>query len=128
MPLPGDITTIEVTGTCLDYAGNPLPGPVTFDPGTVLTDSTGLVILDGPVVVPLDSNGAFTAVLVCTDNADLRPAGWTYTISVGVAPPPPPWTPGTLVKDLPPPPAPPVSFPAALQHTLGAAVDLSALI
>jgi len=123
---PG-ITTITVTGTCLDYRGAPLPGPVVFDPGGVIIDAAGRVILGGPVTVPLSTAGTFSVVLPCTDNAGLSPAGWQYTVSITLTVPAAAWTPATLVQDLPVP-VPPASFRTGLPSALGPATDLSALV
>lgn len=53
MALPGDITTIQVTGTFTSGAGTGENGSVTFTPNSMLTDPGGLVIIPAvPAVKP----------------------------------------------------------------------------
>lgn len=110
MPLPGDLTTITVTGTLLDIFGNKAPGTVTFTPSVLpLTDSVGHVVIEGPTTASLDGFNNVNIVVVCTDNANL-PA-FTYTIAVALGG------------------APAAQFPGkAIPHTLGTTVDLTALL
>jgi hypothetical protein len=82
MPLPAGLTTITVTGSFPSGGGAPLSGTVTFTPSTDLTGAAGHVIIRAaPVEASLDYTGAVSQVLVCTDNADLSPAGWTWTVT-----------------------------------------------
>lgn len=88
MALPGDLTTITVTGTYLDGAGNPQGGTVTFTPSSSLTDQTGKIVLAkvSTVVQVSSSTGTFSVSgLACTDNANLVPAGWAWVVSVNIA-------------------------------------------
>lgn len=87
MSLPGGLTSITVTGTFSDGAGDPLGGTVTFWPSAELTDATGHVIIGAtPITATVNpSTGQFSQVLATTDNAGLLPEGWTYKIQVGVA-------------------------------------------
>lgn len=111
MPFPVGLTTIEVTGqNLLDFAGGALSGTVIFtasgpaaDPGaeTLLFGSATTEVVEG-VLVPV--------TIPTTDSAS--PA-FTYTISMKLDEP-----------DASPPPWPGVSIPASL----GASVDLSALL
>ena len=84
MPLPVDLTTVTVTGN-FPSGGvgiSPLAGTVTFAPSTDLTDSVGHVIIRAaPVEASLDYTGSFSVALVCTDNTDLSPTGWTWTVT-----------------------------------------------
>ena len=111
MALPGDLTTVVVTGRFLDPAGVPLTGTVTFTPSAEVTDATGRVVI--PAVTrsyPLSAQGTFTSgPLASTDNADLLPESWSYAVSVSLAK------------------APEFSFSAAIPHA-PSPVDLSALI
>jgi hypothetical protein len=112
MPLPGNVTTITVNGTYLGPGGNPLSGAVTFTPNVpVLTDvaAPGFVV-GATVTAPLTTAGHFTAVLPCTDNGALSPSGWVYAVSENIAG------------------QPPRDFFVALPSTLGASVDLAAVV
>jgi hypothetical protein len=86
MALPEGLTTITVTGTFLTAAGEPLGGTVLFAPTVPLTDRTGQVVLSvNPVVAEVsDTTGEFSVVLPTTDNTALLPAGWAYSVQVGV--------------------------------------------
>jgi hypothetical protein len=109
MPLPGDITTITVTGAYLDPFGNPLSGTVVFVLPVTLQDSTGKVVLAAGPYPAVLVNGRFSITLPCTDNATVSPVNFTYTVVEQV--------PGVGRT---------TSF--LLPHTLGASVDISALV
>lgn len=84
MPLPVGLTTIIVTGSFPSggVGTSPLSGTVTFTPSTDLTDAAGHVIIRAaPVEASLDYTGGISVQLVCTDNADLSPTGWTWTVA-----------------------------------------------
>jgi hypothetical protein len=86
MPLPGDITTIVLTGTYLAADGSALAGQVSFAPSSVLTDTAGEVIL-GQFPLPArlqPGTGSFSVALPCTDNAGLSPAGWMWQAVIQV--------------------------------------------
>jgi hypothetical protein len=111
MTFPAGLTAIEVTGLhLLDLAGNPASGYVTFTAsGPVASPAAGAVVLgsaDAQV-----SEGVMTPLTLPTTDA-VSPA-FTYTIYLrlqGEDADPPPWT--------------GISIPS----TLGASVDLSALL
>lgn len=109
MALPGNITTITVTGTFLSPAGTAASGTVSFTPTSVLTDTNGVTILtEAPTTAQL-SAGAFSVVLPCTNNVSIRPNPFEYVVNVNV-----PYTAQA-------------AFGIALPTTLGSTVDLSAL-
>jgi parallel beta-helix repeat protein len=112
MPLPGDLTTITVTGSYPAPVGGspPLTGTVTFQPSADLTDATGKVILRAAPIELLLSAGALSVVLPCTDNATLQPAGWYWIVTEDID--------GLPAR----------VYNIELPHTLGASVDLSALV
>jgi hypothetical protein len=110
MALPGNITTITVTGSYASVTATAAAGAVLFTPSSVLTDSNGMVILTGtPVTAPL-VDGTFSIVLPCTDNVSIRPNPFYYTVNEAVA--------GSGQQP----------FNIALPSTLGPAVDMSALV
>lgn len=81
MTLPVNLTTITVTGTYLDLAGNPIAGQVKFTPRAVLKNTTSNVILiNSTITVTLDANGAFSQALVATDDTDAAPLNFTYQV------------------------------------------------
>jgi hypothetical protein len=112
--LPGDITTITVTGQYLGVTSNPASGTVIFTPSTVLTDTEGQVILTGlPVTAVLDDTGSFSITLPCTDNDSIRPNPFYYTVTEAI---------GGSGGMYPQP-----AFNVVLPSSLGASVDISAL-
>ena len=81
MTLPVNLTTITVTGTYLDIAGDPIAGQVKFTPRAVLKNVTSDVILiNSTITVTLDANGAFSQSLVATDDSDAAPIDFTYEV------------------------------------------------
>lgn len=108
MSLPGDLTTITVTGSFPNIAGQPQAGSVTFDPGQPVADSGGLVILTGAVTRQVWNGKMQPVALPCTDNAGLNPTGFPYLVTEKI---------GLNTR----------SYPVFLPHTLGATVDLSQL-
>jgi hypothetical protein len=81
MALPNNLTTVTVTGTYLDIAGDPIAGQVKFTPRAVIKNVTSNVILiNSTITVTLNSNGAFSQVLVATDDTDAAPVDFTYQV------------------------------------------------
>ena len=91
--LPADVGLCTVTGmllSSLQLEGSdadpdlvPAVGKVKFVPSVkhVVHAGTPSVILMQPVEVELDQYGAFSTVLVATDDEDINPSGWTYQVS-----------------------------------------------
>lgn len=113
MPLPGDITTITVTGDYTDITGAPLSGALIFTPTADLTDLAGHVILRVTPSVAGLVNGAFSITLPCTDNVTITPASWAWTVAENLYQTGKPLTVRTYTILLP--------------HTLGTTVDISTL-
>lgn len=80
MALPAGIPSVRVHGTYAAPNGAPLSGTITFGVPALLTFSTANVFLAGPVAVKLDENGSFSVDLPATDNPDMNPTGWTYSV------------------------------------------------
>lgn len=82
MALPTNLTTVEVTGRFVDQSGAPVRGSVTFDLDTYLLDAGESVVLtDSTVTVTLDSTGSFAVDLATTNDPDVTPNGWTWTLT-----------------------------------------------
>lgn len=107
MPLPGSIQYITVHGTFQDSGGNPCTGSITFAPPPILVDPGSSVIYSRPVSANLDATGAFSVSLVCTDNPELVPPGWSYTVTERIT--------GSSSR----------AYQVFLPHTLGVSVDFS---
>jgi len=84
MPLPSDLAVVLVTGSFPQIDGEAQDGTVTFDPGTVLRDSTGQVILDGAATAQVRDSVMIPISLPATDNATLSPGPgtWAYAVTV----------------------------------------------
>jgi hypothetical protein len=81
MALPSNLSTITVTGTYIDIAGNPIAGQILFTPRSVVRDpSAKTILINSTIVVNLDTNGQFTTSLVVTDDSDASPTGFTYYV------------------------------------------------
>jgi len=108
MAIPGDLTTITVTDTYINADGTFASGTVTFTPTSQLQDATGEVVVTASTITATvnATRGTFSVVLPCTDNADLTPSPWAYTVVINV--------PGVSSQ----------SFTALFPHTLGASVAL----
>jgi hypothetical protein len=112
MPLPNDLNVIIVTGTWQTITGTALTGQVIFTPSTTVADSTGHVILpQAGYAAVLNASGQISVTIPCTDNANLQPTGWTYTVQEQI-----PYA-GTTWR----------TYSISLPHTLGSTVDLSAV-
>lgn len=85
MPFPGDLTTRTVTGTFRWGNGAPQNGYVTFTPSADLVDSTGNVIVPALPVTATLYGGSLSISLLCTDNADISPSGWSWIVTVNIA-------------------------------------------
>lgn len=106
MALPGNLSTITVTGTYIDFAGNGIAGQVKFTLSQVLIDAAAdTVIIPSTVTADLNANGSFTAVVPITNDPDINPAAFTYLFEeafIGGA-----------------------SYTITLNSSLGASVDIS---
>lgn len=91
--LPVDVGICTVTGTLKSgeqiEGSDPDPdlaslsGYVKFNPSTTRTVHAGeeLIIYLKPITAEVDENGYFETQLIATDDTDLNPHGWTYTVS-----------------------------------------------
>ena len=82
MALPGNVTTVVVLGTFLTPEGNPSTGTITFTPSRWLNNpGANVAIPDSSVTKTLGTAGNFSVTLPVTDDTDLTPANWYYTVS-----------------------------------------------
>ena len=82
MPLPGDLTTVVVTGTYLSGDGSPCVGTVTFTSGQALSNQVnGTFIVVGTFTAILDATGSFSIALPVSDDPDWFPQHWTYSVT-----------------------------------------------
>jgi hypothetical protein len=80
--LPTNLTTVEVTGRYIDHNGSPVRGSVTFDTDYYVLDAgQNVVVIEAPITVNLDATGSFAVDLIATDDPDMTPTGWTWTLT-----------------------------------------------
>lgn len=78
---PPGISVTTLTGRYLHPNGSPVSGSLTFRGPRTLTMPGADTIVLGPIDVVLDYNGEFSVELVSTDNANMSPTGWTYSVT-----------------------------------------------
>lgn len=80
MALAPSLTTVNVTGSYVDYEGNPIEGQIRFTLNEVLRNGTDdQMVAPSSVVVAL-SSGAFSVALPATNDPDIVPNPFTYTV------------------------------------------------
>jgi len=80
MALGSNLTTVTVTGSYVDFEGNPIQGQVRFSIGEVLRNGTDdQMVAPSSVVVPL-SSGSFSVLLPATNDPDVVPNPFVYTV------------------------------------------------
>jgi hypothetical protein len=81
MALPTSLSTVTVTGTYVSLIGNPISGSLTFQPVTILKETNAnVIIMPSYITKTLDANGSFTVTLPCTDDTDVTPEPFVYTV------------------------------------------------
>ena len=82
MPLPANTTTVVVLGTFNTPEGNPSTGTITFTPSAWLLNSgANIAIPNSAVSKSLGTAGDFSVTLPITDDADLSPNPFVYSVS-----------------------------------------------
>ena len=80
MALGANINTVTITGNYVDYEGNAIQGQVRFTLGDVLRSGIDdQMVAPSSVVVALNA-GAFTVTLPATNDPDVVPNPFTYTV------------------------------------------------
>lgn len=81
MSMPAGIATVTLTGRYLRPDGTPLKGTVTIAAPSLVTLPGADTISAGAATVTLDTTGAFSVLLISTDQMDMQPTGWAYQIT-----------------------------------------------
>ncbi len=85
MALAPSLTTVTITGNYVNYEGNPIQGQIRFTLGDVLRNGTDdQMVAPSSIVVPL-SAGAFSVTLPATNDPDIIPNPFTYTVEESFA-------------------------------------------
>jgi hypothetical protein len=80
MPLATSLTTVTITGNYVNFEGTAIQGQVRFTLGDVLRNGTDdQMVAPSSIVVPL-SAGAFSVTLPATNDPDIVPNPFTYTV------------------------------------------------
>ena len=80
MALATSLTTVIITGNYVDYEGTPIQGQIRFTLGDVLRNGTDdQMVAPSSIVVAL-SSGAFSVSLPATNDPDIVPNPFTYTV------------------------------------------------
>jgi len=80
MALAPSLSTVSITGNYVDYEGTAIQGQVRFTLGDVLRNGTDdQMVAPSSIVVPL-SAGAFSVTLPATNDPDIVPNPFTYTV------------------------------------------------
>lgn len=78
----GDLNARHVTGHYELLDGTPVRGTIKFTARTVLMDATSdLILMPETYTATLDDTGSFDILLPVTDDPDITPIGWTYTVT-----------------------------------------------
>jgi hypothetical protein len=80
MALGPNLTSVTVTGSYVDFEGTPIEGQIRFSIGEVLRNGTDdQMVAPSSVVVPL-SSGSFSVSLPATNDPDVVPNPFIYTV------------------------------------------------
>jgi hypothetical protein len=80
MALPGNLSTITLTGTYIDFTGGAIAGQVQITLSDVLINSAAdRIIIPSTITAVLDVNGSFSLTVPVTDDPDINPAAFSYT-------------------------------------------------
>lgn len=82
----GDLNFVTVHGTYKDMTGTAMTGTIVFTPNVVIDDpESDLIIMPKAFTATLTA-GAFTISLPATDDPDVTPVGWSYTVTENIGP------------------------------------------
>jgi hypothetical protein len=81
MTMPAGIATVTLTGRYIRPDGTPFSGTVSFSAPDYVRLSGADATAGGSITVTLDVTGAFSVVLIATDNVDARPTNFTYSVT-----------------------------------------------
>lgn len=82
MAVPASLTYVNLQGTYVNPAGQPISGRVLFTPDVdrIVDGTDNTVVVPTPVQAVLDANGHFTVSLMAENDASGQPTGWTYEV------------------------------------------------
>ena len=72
MALGPNLTTVTITGSYVDFEGNPIQGQIRFSISEVLRNGTDdQMVAPSSVVVPLNASGSFSVAIPATKSFSL---------------------------------------------------------
>jgi hypothetical protein len=81
MALPASLSTCTVVGTYVNLLGNPVSGSINFTPQTILKEvAANVIIIPSVIQKTFDATGSFSIVLPVTNDTDVAPQPYVYTI------------------------------------------------
>lgn len=80
---PADFQGCAITGQFLDLRGLPLIGTVTFtaSPSSLLDQDNNIIVVPKVLTATLDTTGSLSIVVPATDDPNINPYNWTYSVS-----------------------------------------------
>lgn len=85
MALPGNLTTVLVTMDFTGAGGIGDGGTVSFAPPMDILDASGAAIISRTPAVATLVGGVGSITLPATDDTDMNPTGWGYTVTVALS-------------------------------------------
>ena len=86
MAIASNVTLTTVEGTFVDFRGIPIAGQVKFTLDAVLRNAIAdQIIIPSTITVTLDATGSFSVQLPVTDDPDIAPEGFKYTLEESFA-------------------------------------------
>lgn len=81
MAIDPNVTLVTVTGEYVDFEGTPIVGQIKFTLSDMLRNSIGnQMIAPSTITTTLDSNGQFSVQLPATNDPDVIPTDFDYTV------------------------------------------------
>jgi hypothetical protein len=81
MTIGAAVSTVTITGNFVNFEGTPVAGQVKFTLGLVLRNSVDdKMIVPSTVAATLNSLGSFTQVIPATNDPDVTPQDFTFTV------------------------------------------------
>jgi hypothetical protein len=81
MALGPNLTTVTITGSYVDFEGTPIQGQIRFSISEVLRNGTDdQMVAPSSVVVPLNASGSFSVSIPATNDPDVIPNPFLYTV------------------------------------------------
>ena len=79
---PIDWQASRLVGKVVNLQGVPMVGTITLTPApaVLLSVATNTMVVTGPRVITLDAAGAFDVLIPATNDPEITPAGWTYSV------------------------------------------------